>query len=89
LSFLEETIGESLTRILLNGISVVAALAVCAVQVVNGDIKTGTAFAFLTRESVEPGKVYVKVFQIFLLLGVPPIFMLVCTYAKKWSRTPA
>ena len=34
LSFLEETIGESLTRFLLNGISAVAALAVCVVQVV-------------------------------------------------------
>ncbi len=33
LSILEETIGEYLTRIILNGISIIVALAVCVVQV--------------------------------------------------------
>jgi hypothetical protein len=55
LSFVEDVIGETRTRVSIAGLTVVLAIAACVAQILSGDINSGTAFAFLTRQAVATG----------------------------------
>jgi hypothetical protein len=56
LNFIEEKIGETKTRIIITMTAISMAVLACAAQVASGDINSGTAFAFLTRQTVTTGK---------------------------------
>jgi len=55
LNFIEEKIGEAKTRIIITMTAIVMAILACSAQIVSGEINSGTAFAFLTRQTVTTG----------------------------------
>jgi hypothetical protein len=55
ISFLEDSVGESLTRMLLIGTTVTVSVAVCVLELCSQDLNTGTPMAFITHKSVNAG----------------------------------
>ena len=55
LNFIEESVGEARVRGIMIGLSIFLAFTACTVQVISGDISSGTAYVFLTRSQVKIG----------------------------------
>jgi hypothetical protein len=55
LTFVESRIGETNTRLGIAVLTAVVATAACVAQNISGDINSGTAYAFLTRQTVDTG----------------------------------
>jgi hypothetical protein len=56
ITFVEETIGETVIRIVFVCLIVGAGIGVCTVQIVTGDVTTGTVYILVTRQTVPVGK---------------------------------
>ena len=90
LNFIEEKIGEAKTRIIIAVTAIAMAILACAAQIVSGDINSGTAFAFLTRQTVTTGlkltfyRVYHRFRHIVLFLGTCYILLMIQPTKNTW-----
>jgi hypothetical protein len=57
-TFMEETVGERMTRVIVACVSILASAGVCASLVVSGEIHTGSIFSLMTQQFVPGGKKY-------------------------------
>lgn len=55
-SFMEETVGEKMTRLTVGCACLISSVTVCALLISSGEISTGSVYSLATRLAVPGGK---------------------------------